>query len=151
MGKTSAMRFDREAWIPLDFDPKNTVLLIEIMSDINKKGKDAYEKENATFEKIMKENYPFPYELTTNIDTSNEKYLDRNKYAYALSFGEHFHEYAKQSDHLISGTSGATIDIFNRKDGTYSETNGWAYSYRKGILEETVRQLVKVYNERGKQ
>lgn len=147
--KNSAKLFDREAWIPADFNPENTVLLIEKRTYINKKGKDEFAKENEVLDEIMKKNYPYPYEFVLN--ANGEKYSDKNKYPYMISWGSHYHEYMNQSDHIVSGSSGVKTSLINLKTGVESRTNEWFYSYRKGILEATIKQLVKVYKERKKQ
>lgn len=148
--KTSSKIFDRTAWIPADFDPVNTVLLIDNIPDPNasKAAQKMYEKESKNMEEVMKKYYPYPYEFVTT--ESLEKYNDKTKYPYMLSWGSHFHEYMNKSDHLVSGTSGWKISIIDLKTGVESKTNEWSFSYKKGTLEATIKQLIKVYKERNK-
>ncbi|MBP8192670.1 MAG: hypothetical protein KAX69_03625 [Chitinophagales bacterium] len=148
--KSDSKLFDREAWIPADFNPEKIVLLIDNIPDANanKAGIKMYEKESKWMEEIMQKYYPYPYEFVTT--ESLEKYSDKSKYPYMLSWGSHFHEYMNQSAHLVSGTSGWKISIIDLKTGVESKTNEWSFSYKKGTLEATIKQLVKVIKERKK-
>ena len=73
----SASFSDAEKWIPMDFNPSSSVLLVEEHRASN--------KENSKMLEWLQKNYPYPYEVvdTTLINSTNGKYADTKKYRFA--------------------------------------------------------------------
>lgn len=69
---------DASAWIPQDFDPKKTTLLIEKYP--------GSEKINREMEKHLSENYPYKYVIADyeTITSKKGKYDDLKKYPFAF-------------------------------------------------------------------
>ncbi len=138
---------NRDKWVPEDFNPTNTVLLIENFSKINKKGKDIFAKENEKLKKFMQESYTYQYEFSDDVTLSNAKYADLNKYPYAIVFGSEFADRLNESSHLTS-SEGITCSIYDRKNNKYLPSNGVSTSYAHGVFESVINGLLKIYNKR---
>lgn len=145
-----------EKWVPKDFDPKNSTLLIENFSLINKKGKDLFAKENQKLKEFMKENYPYPYEFTSNLD--DPKYSKSDKYRYAITWGTHTstptpgargNSYAGSSGMTISST-GITCSLYDVKNNTDLPASGKSTSYASGIFSMTINTMVYIFLQRDK-
>jgi hypothetical protein len=65
-------------WIPADFNPNKTILLVEKYKDVR--------KVNQQMEEYMSENYSYKYEFVdkATIDNREGKYKDTKLYKYAL-------------------------------------------------------------------
>ena len=65
-------------WIPVDFDPKNSILLVEKSYSMTSQEK--------AMEEYMKKNYPYRFEFVTlsSIKLKSDKYSDTVLYRYAL-------------------------------------------------------------------
>lgn len=132
-----------DAWVPMDFDPKKSVLLIMIESYIKPNGKDYYAKQNESINEMMKNEYPYPYELV--LDAKGDKYKDKEKYPYLLFFTAHDMNFTNGSS-----SSGHMIHIIDLRTGKTSATNGWSYGYKKDILRATIRQMLTVLGRQQK-
>ena len=139
---------DREAWVPLDFDPVNTVLLIE-KSKFYNESKKKHDKRIMQLEDVMKKNYPYAYKLIERTD-SDTSYNDFKMYPYMIIFKSEFHEFSNSSRHIASGSTGQLCRLLYRKNGAIVSTNFWSFSYQKGVLEATIKQLLNIYNKRNK-
>lgn len=156
-GPSSKHFLNGEKWVPKDFDPQNTILLIENFSLINKNGKDLFAKENEKLKEFMKENYPYPYEFTSNLD--DPKYTKSNKYVYAITWGSHTstptpgargNGYAGSTGMTISST-GINCSIFDMKNNVDLPASGKSTSYASGVFSMTINTMLFIYEERKKQ
>lgn len=71
-GCSNKMFSNGAKWIPEDFHPASTTLLIIRFGN---------EKEYQAAQQFMKENYPYPYEFTYTLDTAK---FDAKKYRYMI-------------------------------------------------------------------
>ena len=63
-----------------------------------------------------------------------------------LIFKSQYNEYKTQG-HIVNGITGQTCMLLYRDRGATVYTNYWATSFKKGILEATVRQMVEIYKK----
>ena len=79
-GFKSATYSDADKWIPNDFNPNKSVLLV--------KTHPASNKENSRMLEWMQKNYPYPYEVvdTSSIKSTTGRYADRKKYQFAVNW-----------------------------------------------------------------
>ena len=121
---------DGEKWIPENFDPENTTLLIAT-HPVN-------EKENDRMIKFIEEKYPFPFEVISEkvIESNSAKYSDVKKYRFVLLW------------------SSATTSKFGRDaSGNVGTSNAWVmFGYFKdrstGISYPTTQKR-NVYGQIG--
>jgi hypothetical protein len=77
-----------DSWIPKDFKPQKTVLLLELINeDVKNDGwRVKYRKMNNEMRKFMEEKYPYKYEFTSEDDIiyKGQKYSDYQKYPFGL-------------------------------------------------------------------
>jgi hypothetical protein len=106
----NAVYHDADKWIPKDFDPNNTTLLIEkhILSD----------RQNRKMTEFLQQHFPFPYEIVDKSDIENRdgKY-DTKKYRFGILWRsqETFSSSAATGDHRAWDMYGYFID---RSTGT---------------------------------
>jgi hypothetical protein len=76
------------AWIPADFQPKKTVLLVQLLDEnsVAASWRKKFRQWNEEMEAYMQEKYPYKYEFVTadQIEGSPQKYSDKTKYAFGL-------------------------------------------------------------------
>jgi hypothetical protein len=94
----------------------------------------------------MKKIYPYPYEFSNNVDLNNSNYSDTDKYPYAIIWGSRLFDYMNPSDHLTS-SEGISCSLYDRKNNKVLPTNGRSTSFARGILEATIMQMLKAYEE----
>lgn len=146
-GPSNKHFFNGEKWVPEDFDPTTTTLLIKNFSYTytNKKGKTVvvFEKEQAKLEKFMKENYPYPYEFTDDIH--DDKYKNGQKYHYAITWGSNTTTYSNGT-----AISGINCYLYDNRKHTELPGSGRGTSYAIGIFSMTINTMVYMYEQRKK-
>ena len=75
-------------WIPPDFNPRKTVLLIQLLDEnvVNQGWRVKLKKWNKEMKEYMQEKYPYKYEFSTSddIEYKGKKYSDYQKYPFGL-------------------------------------------------------------------
>ena len=102
----SKMTFgNADKWIPSDFNPSKTTLLIEKFT-VSKKAQQQIED-------YMSENYPYKYEFAqqSEIENKSGKYSDLKKYKFAIIYSSHNTHWTKQEG--ASTTGGLTVTGFD--------------------------------------
>lgn len=100
----SKKTFDNSVqWLPKDFEPSQTVLLIEKF--------DLSDKQQRIIEEYMAEKYPYKYEFVSlyTIQNKEDKYADTERYKYALVITGHTYT----SEEVNTGKRGPTVTGFD--------------------------------------
>lgn len=144
---------DKESWIPADFDPRKTTLLVAKFEwHIPEKAV----KRNEEMDEEMKKSYPYPYEFATSSEIRKDsKYQDKDKYRYALMW-------TQASQGTAHGSAGQPIAsastsnpifhfyIYDRKlDKSYPQNpkfNSYIVRVFKPTLEELMEYLKQLKN-----
>jgi|SRR5687768_1277155 len=120
-------------WIPADFDPKNTILLVEKNYSMT-----PLEKE---IEEYMKKNYPYRFEfaLGPSIRLKAGKYSDTVLYRYAL---------VRNSDYIHGGGHASQREDFNFYDMIHDKDyspSGKQSSKKVDTFKRVVDALISYY------
>jgi hypothetical protein len=90
---------DSDKWIPNNFDPNSSILLIQ-KHPLN-------DKQNKKMEAFLEKNYPYRYEVVNEgfIYGGLGKYIDRSLYKYAISwkFESNYSAASKQMNYDLYG------------------------------------------------
>lgn len=112
---------DAAEWIPKDFNPTSTTLLIE--------KHPLKTKQNDRMIKYLQDHYPYPFEVVSKDDINNKngKYADLKKYRFALLWRPSVHTYTTfsngvSSEHRAWDMFGNFIDRSTNK--SYPSTSG---------------------------
>lgn len=157
-GESSRVFPNGEKWVPKDFDPKNTVLLVENFVILTKKGENKVEKANQDLKDYMKEHYPYPYEFVDDVTSANPQYADTLKCPYALVWSAHTTspDPFPGKGAATPGTSGMSIpttgisyNFFDRRTNQLMQTHGRANSYAIGNFSAVINTILDVLEKRG--
>ena len=138
---TSKLTFgNSEKWIPADFDPAQTILLVEDF------GVSA--KAQRKMEAYMSEKYPYKYEFVSlkTIQNNEGKYSDRKLYKYALVYSSHT-TFSRDNQ---TGRDGPTVTGFDyhfydrELDKDYPAT-GKSSSYAIMTFKPVINTIVKKF------
>ncbi len=69
--------------VPSDFDPQKSVLLF-LHIPAKKDQNESHKKATGKMNKMLQENYPYPYEIVSPQDLNDPKYSDTIKYRYVI-------------------------------------------------------------------
>lgn len=85
-------------WIPADFNPQKTVLLVQLINEdvVNQGWQMKYKKWNQQMRDYMQEKYPYKYEFASadEIEYKGKKYSDYQKYPYGLMIKDGSYTYS---------------------------------------------------------
>lgn len=131
-----------EKWIPDDFVPSKTILLVEKFS--------VSEKAEQQMEDYMSEKYPFKYEFVSlsTIKNREGKYADTKLYKYALVITSHSSTMTKAEGASTSGgltVTGFDFNFYDRSiDKNYPPTKK-ASSYAIMTFKPVINTIIKKY------
>lgn len=81
-----------ESWIPSGFEPRNTVLLVQLLNEdvANSGWRMKFQKWNNEMKEYMQEKYPYKYEFVSadEIEYKGKKFSDYQKYPYGLMISD---------------------------------------------------------------
>ena len=128
-----------EKWIPGDFDPKTTTLLVEefFSKRVEKKMED-----------YMAEKYPYKYEFVSleTIKNRQGKYADTKLYKYALIFSSHTSTQFDVQTHKPGLTvTGFDYHFYDRALSKDYPATGKASSYANMTFEPVINTIVKTF------
>jgi hypothetical protein len=139
--KPSKMTFgNSERWIPKDFDPGKTTLLVEKFF-ISKRGEKKMED-------YMAEKYPYKYEFVPGeVITKREgKYADTKLYKYALMFSSHTSTQFDVQTHKPGVTvTGFDFHFYDRELKKDYPATGKPSSYAHMTFEPVINTIVKKF------
>lgn len=129
-------------WIPEDFNPDKTILLVQKFTIANR----IHQKTEQKMEDYMAEKYPYKYEFVdlTTIINHEGKYADTKVYKYALVNSSH------TSTERSTGYGSLTItgwdfNFYNRSnDKNYPKTNK-SSSYPIMTFKPTINTIVQKF------
>jgi hypothetical protein len=134
------MTFDnKRGWLPDDFEPKSTILLVE---------EDRWsKKQTQLMEDYMKKKYPYKYEFASYeaIHSKEDKYADTKLYKYALVIFENSASQTQPTGMVVNAPAGYDFNFYNRDlDKDYPSTRKASGS---AILtfEPVINTIVKKY------
>jgi hypothetical protein len=124
-----------DKWIPADFDPQKTVLLIERSETMTAEEKD--------MDEYMKKTYPYRYEFVTidKIRNTSEKYPNDTEFRYAL---------VNYLYHLNTSKGPVGVEDFNFYDrmNAKSYPNSEKGSYKKIVtFKPLINTIVSRYKK----
>src|SRR5436305_202721 len=142
---TSKQTFkNSDKWIPSDFDPSKTTLLIETFN-ISSKGQQKMEDH-------MAEKYPYKYEFTAQKDIKDTtgKYADTKKYRFALLYSSNTAHFTKAEGASTNGgltVTGFDYHFYDRETReNYPATNrasGYAIETFRPVINTIVEKFAK--------
>jgi hypothetical protein len=131
-----------EKWIPEDFNPEKTVLLVEKFT-ISK-------KEEQKMEDYMSEKYSYKYEFVSAATIRNRegKYADTKLYKYALVISSETTHYTKMEGAATSSgltVTGFDFNFYDREsDKNYPKTkkaSSWASMTFKPVINSIMKKF----------
>jgi hypothetical protein len=124
-----------EKWIPKDFDPTKTTLLIQKFR--------SSEKQQTKMEGYMEEKYPYKYEFvsTETIIEREGKYADTDIYRYALRITSHTTTYTNSN--MV--TSGFDFYFYDRANDIKYPASNKASSYIFTTFQPVINTILKKY------
>lgn len=138
--KPSKMTFgNTDQWIPNDFNPRNTVLLVQIF--------DVSEKAQKDMEKYIAEKYPYKYEFATlsAIKDKEGKYADSKLYKYALMVTSHRINTRDQTGRSGPSYVGFDYNFYDRESGKNYPVTGKGSSYAIMTFKPVINSIVKKF------
>jgi len=127
-------------WIPENFDPSKTILLVEKF--------DVSEKQAQKMEDYMAEKYPYKYEFVplATIKTPAGKYADTKLYKYALVISSHLSKYV-HTDGTPSAmrTTGFDFNFYDRNNDKEYPATAKASGYPIMTFQPVINTIVKKF------
>ncbi len=140
---TSKMTFGNgDKWIPADFDPSKTTLLIEARS----------KKVTADMEEYMQKHYPYRYEIVTlgDIKTVGGRFADTEQYRYALVWSSVSSTRTSYSSNGMARTSTVTafdLNFLDRSSSTNHPKTNKASSFAISTFKPVINTIVKKFQQ----
>lgn len=138
--KPSKMVFkNADQWIPGDFNPHNTVLLVQIF--------DVSDKAQKNMETYMAEKYPYKYEFASlqTIKSKDGKYSDTKLYKYALMVTSHTINTRDQTGRSGPSYVGFDYNFYDRESGKNYPVTGKGSSYAIMTFKPVINSIVKKF------
>lgn len=129
-----------QKWIPENFEPSKTVLLVEKL--------DVSERQTKKMEDYMSEKYPYKYEFVSlsTIKTTTGKYADTKLYKYALVISSHLTTYT-HTDGSASAmrTTGYDFNFYDRSNDKEYPSTTKSSGYPIMTFEPVINTIVKKF------
>jgi len=131
-----------EKWIPNDFEPAKTILLIEKFT--------ISQRVEQNMEEYVKGKYPFKYEFVSleTIKNKTGKYSDTKLYRHALVISSHTSHLSQAEGAATSGgltTTGFDYNFYDQDKQKPYPSTGISNSYIMMTFKPVINTIVKKY------
>ena len=142
MTSIASVHKEKEPWIPADFDPKNSVLLVQ---EFTWHRAGVGEKETAKMKEEMEKTYRYKFEIASFGDIKKgSKYDDKEKYRYALMWTQgSASTWSDGAGHVSGGEAIFHMYIYDRKLDKKNPINPQFNSFIIKVFRPAVKQIVE--------
>lgn len=132
-----------DKWIPAEFDPNTTTLLVQAWDGLGK-AKGLSEQK-----KLMAEKYPYKYEVVSlaNIKNRSGQYADTKKYRWALQSTVTYNRIATEGGKSSQTVANRDFNFYDRlNDKSYNSTGRSKGSFKR-TLTVVLNTIVKHFSK----